>query len=167
MTKLILIRGNSASGKTSLANVLQAKLGENTLLLSQDKLRREMLLAHDGFDTPTIPLLISLLSYGIIYCDYIILEGILKADWYAPVWDFISQQNQLQVFAYYYDVPFEETLKRHSARSKAEEFGEEALKRWWNEKDYLGIIPEKTFDKTVTLQEALNNILQDIKKGQE
>lgn len=167
MTKLILIRGNSASGKTSLANALQAKLGENTLLLSQDKLRREMLLAHDGFDTPTIPLLKSLLSYGIKNCDYIILEGILKSDWYAPIWEFISQQNQLQVFAYYYDIPFEETLNRHSTRSKVEEFGEEALRRWWNEKDYLKIIPEKSFDKTVTLQEALNNILQDIKRGQD
>lgn len=167
MTKLILIRGNSASGKTSLANAFQAKLGENTLLLSQDKLRREMLLAHDGFDTPTIPLLISLLSYGVKNCDYIILEGILKSDWYAPVWAFISQQNQLQVLAYYYDIPFEETLTRHSTRSKVEEFGEEALKKWWNEKDYLKIIPEKSFDKTVTLQEALHNILQDIKRDQE
>ncbi|SQE85041.1 putative kinase [Streptococcus dysgalactiae subsp. equisimilis] len=164
MTKLILIRGNAASGKTSLANALQRQLGENTLLLSQDKLRREMLLAHDGFDTPTIPLLKHLITFGMANCDYIILEGILKADWYAPVWDFISQQSRLQVFAYYYDIPFEETLKRHSSRSKVEEFGEEALRKWWNEKDYIKIISETSFDKTVTLQEALNYILQDITK---
>ncbi|HEN2617547.1 TPA: AAA family ATPase, partial [Streptococcus agalactiae] len=40
---LIIIRGNSASGKSTIAKQLQAELGENTLLLSQDYLRREML----------------------------------------------------------------------------------------------------------------------------
>ncbi len=62
--KFILIRGNAASGKTSLAKLLQAELGENTLLLSQDSLRRDMLHAHDGFDSPTIPLLLTLLEHG-------------------------------------------------------------------------------------------------------
>ncbi|GAB6708127.1 kinase [Streptococcus uberis] len=167
MTELILIRGNAASGKTSLATALHHKLGENTLLLSQDKIRREMLLAHDGFDSPAIPLLISLLNYGVKNCDYIIFEGILKSDWYAPIWEYIKQEKNFHVFAYYYDIPFEETLARHSHRPKAKEFGEEALKRWWNDKDFLEIIPEKSFDKTVTLQEALNKILNDIKIVQE
>ncbi|TYK88401.1 zeta toxin, partial [Streptococcus pyogenes] len=36
--------------------------------------------------------------------------------------------------------------------------------KWWNEKDYIKIISETSFDKTVTLQEALNYILQDITK---
>lgn len=58
MPAIIIIRGNAASGKTSLAYALQEEMGENTLLLSQDLLRRTMLHAHDGFDTPTIPILL-------------------------------------------------------------------------------------------------------------
>lgn len=85
MTTLIIIRGNAASGKTSLAKALQTALGEKTLLLSQDQLRRDMLHARDGCDTPVIPLILNLLDYGQQYCDYIILEGILRADWYQPV----------------------------------------------------------------------------------
>lgn len=44
---LIIIRGNSASGKSTIAKQLQAELGEDTLLLSQDYLRREMLGTKD------------------------------------------------------------------------------------------------------------------------
>jgi hypothetical protein len=47
------------------------------------------------------------------------------------------------VFAYYYDIPFEETLRRHETKDKRFEFGEAEMRRWWNEKDYIGIIPEK------------------------
>lgn len=78
-----------------------------------------MLLAHDGFDTPTIPLLKHLITFGMANCNYIILEGILKPDWYAPVWDFISQQSRLQVYADYYDIPFEKTLKRTQAEVRS------------------------------------------------
>lgn len=78
MPTIIIIRGNAASGKTSLAYALQEELGENTLLLSQDLLRRTMLHAHDGFDTPTISLLLNLLDYGHDNCHTVILEGILR-----------------------------------------------------------------------------------------
>ena len=36
MGKLIILRGNSGSGKTTVARALQRKFGRNTLLLSQD-----------------------------------------------------------------------------------------------------------------------------------
>ena len=43
MVKLIILRGNSGSGKTTIAKELQRKFGENTMLISQDVIRREML----------------------------------------------------------------------------------------------------------------------------
>ena len=64
MHKLIIIRGNSGSGKSSVAKALQRKFGRNTLMIPQDVVRREMLWAHDGADTAALPLLISLLEYG-------------------------------------------------------------------------------------------------------
>ncbi|MCI9433104.1 MAG: AAA family ATPase, partial [Oscillospiraceae bacterium] len=56
MSKLIILRGNSGSGKSSAAKALQRELGRNTLMISQDTVRREMLWARDGEDTPAIPL---------------------------------------------------------------------------------------------------------------
>lgn len=165
MTKLILIRGNAASGKTSLATALQAELGENTLLLSQDNIRRTMLAAHDGPDTPTIPLLRNLLIYGKTHCDYLILEGILRADWYTPIWETITDLfGSKNTYAYYYDLPFEDTLRRHSSRAKSQEFGEKSLRRWWNDNDYLTHFSEKKIATTSSLSDSLETILQDIKQ---
>ncbi len=43
MGKLIILRGNSGSGKTTIAKELQWKFGRNTMLISQDVIRRDML----------------------------------------------------------------------------------------------------------------------------
>ena len=41
MAKLIILRGNSGSGKTTIAKELQKSLGRNTMLISQDVVRRD------------------------------------------------------------------------------------------------------------------------------
>ena len=64
MPKLIILRGNSGSGKTTVSEKLQHIIGRNTMLIPQDFVRREMLYARDGDDSPAIPLMISLLEYG-------------------------------------------------------------------------------------------------------
>lgn len=166
MPAIIIIRGNAASGKTSLAYALQEEMGKNTLLLSQDLLRRTMLHAHDGFDTPTIPLLLNLLEYGYDNCQTVILEGILRSNWYQPVWQKILELYNLEhIYAYYYDLPFDETIKRHSSREKAKEFGQDSLKRWWIDKDYLTEIPETRLTKDLSLEDAKALILTDLKKS--
>ena len=43
MSKLIILRGNSGSGKTTVARALQRKFGRNTMVISQDIIRRDML----------------------------------------------------------------------------------------------------------------------------
>lgn len=43
MPKLIVLRGNSGSGKTTVAKELQKRFGRNTMLISQDVVRRDML----------------------------------------------------------------------------------------------------------------------------
>ncbi len=42
MSKLIVLRVNSGSGKSTVAKELQRKFGRNTMLISQDVVRREM-----------------------------------------------------------------------------------------------------------------------------
>ena len=51
MSKLIIIRGNSGSGKTTLAKEIHQRLPRNTLLISQDTVRRDILRVKDGKNT--------------------------------------------------------------------------------------------------------------------
>lgn len=64
MAKLIVLRGNSGSGKTTIAKELQKSLGRNTMLISQDVIRRDMLRVKDGENTEALPLMKELLTYG-------------------------------------------------------------------------------------------------------
>lgn len=166
MSKLIIIRGNSGSGKTTVANNLQKRLGRNTLVISQDVVRREMLWVNDGKDTLAIPLMISLLKYGREHCIYVILEGILKASWYKPLFETAVHEFGSEIYAYYYDILFEETLRRHESKSKKLEFGEAEMRRWWNEKDYIGLFPEKNFNEDITSDCAVSMICNDLSLDQ-
>ena len=165
MSKLIILRGNSGSGKTSVAKKLQKQIGRNTLVLSQDTVRREMLWAEDGYNTSALPLLIYLLQYGHKNNEVVILEGILNSKWYRPLFEEAVKLFGKDIFAYYYDLPFEETLKRHETKEKRFEFGEKEMRRWWNEKDYIGSISEKAISEEMSLESVVNMILSDIQIG--
>jgi len=161
--KLIIIRGNSGSGKSSVAKELQHKFGRNTLMIPQDIVRREMLWAHDGLNTAAIPLLISLIEYGYTNSEITILEGIFHSAWYKPLFEQAVQIfHEENIYAYYYDLPFDETLRRHETKNNRFDFGEEDMRRWWNEKDYIGFIKEKTLTKELTLNDAVELILADV-----
>jgi len=162
MAKLIIIRGNSGSGKTTLAKKLQRKFGRNTMLISQDVIRRDILIEKDGFDTKALPLLIQLLRYGRLNCEVTILEGILNSEWYKPLFETAILEYGSNIHAYYYDIPFEETVKRHKTKSNCNEFGEDAMRNWWNEKDYIGIIDEIKFTSELSVEKAIKLISDNI-----
>lgn len=136
-----------------------------TILLSQDNLRRTILKAKDGPNTPTISLFLSLLKTGKDWADTIIIEGILVADWYQAVWEQLLNDFSGKIYAYYYDLAFEETCRRHATRPKSTEFGPDSLAHWWVEKDYLPQIPEKLIPAHSSLEQSLQTILTDLEDG--
>ncbi|MDD3415912.1 MAG: hypothetical protein PHY47_18225 [Lachnospiraceae bacterium] len=44
--------------------------------------------------------------------------------------------------AYYFDLSFEETLKRHQTKTNCNDFGEKEMRRWWREKDFSDVLNE-------------------------
>ena len=158
MGKLIILRGNSGSGKTTTAKELQNRFGHNTMLISQDAVRREMLKVRDGENTLALPLMKELLRYGSEHSDVVILEGIMYSDWYKPLFELAVQLYGTEIYAYYFDLPFEETLKRHQTRAKCNEFGEEAMRRWWREKDFSDVLKEDR----ITSEKDMESVVEDI-----
>ena len=101
MTKLIILRGNSGSGKTTIAKELQKLFGKNTMLISQDVIRREMLNVDDGENTKALPLLKELLKYGNEHNEIVILDGILRANWYNSLFELAIELYNQNIYAYY------------------------------------------------------------------
>lgn len=162
MSKLIILRGNSGSGKTTIAKELQRHFGRNTMLISQDVIRRDMLWVKDGESTEAIPLMKELLAYGIKHSDIVILEGIMYADWYKPLFELAIRLYGTEVYAYYFDLPFEETLKRHQTKPHCNEFGEEAMRRWWREKDFSDVLRERIITSEKEIPDIVTEICRDI-----
>lgn len=85
MHKLIVLRGNSGSGKTTIAKELQKRFGNNAMLISQDVIRRDMLNVKDGENTLALPLMKELLVYGHGHSDTVILYRTLLKNYICKI----------------------------------------------------------------------------------
>ena len=164
MTKIIILRGNSGSGKTTIAKMLQKRLGNGTMLISQDVVKREILYVKDEKKQIINDLLFKLAKFGKENCEFVIVEGILNSKHYNNLFEKISKEFKNNIYAFYFDIPFEETLERHKTKQCSEEFGETEMKKWWNEKDLIKIIPEILIGKEVSANEIVNMIYQKVQR---
>ena len=164
-SKLIIIRGNSGSGKSTTAENLQSHVGRGTLLVSQDVVRRDMLKVQDRAGNLSIDLIRQIAEYGKGKCEFVIVEGILYKSLYgAMLKKLIQFYNQQQTYTYYFDLPFEETVIRHNSSAKKTEFGEEALRSWWKPNDYLGVAGETVLTNVLSENDVLKLILHQLQK---
>ncbi len=122
---------------------LQKRFGRNTMRISQDAIRRDMLFVADGADTEALPLMMALLQYGSVHSGVVILEGILYASWYKPLFSLAKKlYKETEIHAYYFDLPFEETVRRHQTKPNCLEFSSMDMRRWWKDKDFSDILCE-------------------------
>lgn len=79
---IVLIRGNSASGKSTVAKALQLVL-PNTMLISQDEIRRNMLRESDRDGSDTMRVIELLVAPAKEMNRLVILDGIFRQDTYG------------------------------------------------------------------------------------
>ncbi|WP_053366301.1 kinase [Bacillus sp. FJAT-27245] len=163
-SKLIILRGNSGSGKTTTAKNLQNYLGHGTLLVSQDVVRREMLKVHDRDGNLSIDLIRQITEYGKGKCEFVIVEGILYKCRYGEMLNNLIQFYNQRAYIYYFDLSFEETVIRHNSSPKKEDFGEDSLRAWWNPNDYLGVNGETILTNDMSQNKVLELILNQLQK---
>lgn len=163
MTKLYILRGNSGSGKTTVARNLRNKLGAGGILISQDLVRREMLAVKDYAENPSIALIQNLAEYGKVHFEYVIIEGILKKAKYGEMLEELLALFGNESAVYYFDVSFEETVRRHEMRTRNEkaEFNAADMKHWWLDNNYLGVPFEKIIPERWGVEETVSFIYND------
>lgn len=162
MQRLIIIRGNSGSGKSTVAKKLQHKMGYQTMLIPQDIVRREMLRVRDIESNPSIQLVYDLAMYGKGIGYDVIIEGIFVNERYGDTLRRLIDDFQGETYVYYFDIPIEVTLQRHTSKPNAHEFGEKELRSWWVEKDYLNVVNEKMITADMTEDAMLAMFTHDM-----
>lgn len=159
-TKLIIIRGNSGSGKTTVAHNLQHRLGYGTMLVSQDVVRRQILRCKDTPGNPSVDLMESMVRFGWTQGYTVIVEGILQTSVSGDMLRKLVDECPGQSLVYYYRITFEETLRRHATKSNAHEFGEAEMRRWWLDDDKLAVDDEIIIDDKLTETEVIQQIYE-------
>lgn len=159
---LIILGGNSASGKTTIAKQLQEHFGQGTLLVSQDVVRRDMLRVHDTMGNLSHDLLFEITKYGKGKCKFVILEGILNNRRYGDMLKELIRYFDGNAYTYYFDLSLEETIRRHNTRDKRHEFGEYSLQKWYNPHDTIEVASETIFTDNFTQKDIFDAILNDV-----
>ncbi len=159
---LIILRGNSGCGKTSTARLLQCQLGDGTMLVSQDVVRREILRVKDSENNPAIQLIYDLCMYGNNVGYTVILEGILSNKKYGAMLRRLLDDFQGEKLIYYFDVSFEETVRRHATKPNAHEFGESEMRQWWKDQDVLNVTGEQRIGEQLSQAEIVDLIHHDV-----
>ncbi len=99
-------------------------------------------------------------EFGRTHDQTVKLEGIFSKKKYGEMLAKLASTFD-EVHAYYFDIPFEETLKRHVTKPNAHEFGEKEMREWWHEKDYLMVPAETIIDENASVNAIAELIVMD------
>src|SRR5690349_24136368 len=136
---LIVIRGNSGSGKSTVAAALQRRHGRGCALVEQDYLRRILLWERD-FPGGLAPLMFAHTArLALDHGYHVVVEGILTAARYRDALLGLAAGHRGRSTFYYLDVSLEETLRRHATRPQATLFSAAEMTSWYRPRDVLGV----------------------------
>jgi predicted kinase len=146
MRRLVVIRGNSGAGKTTLAHKVRDAVLERSLAT------RVTVVEQDRSLIPTVA------RFGLERGYDVIVEGILGRPKYGAMLRELMAEAE-SAHAFYLDVAFDETLRRHATKPNAADFGEADMRAWWRQDDLLGVPGETVLAGTLTLDESVDVVL--------
>jgi predicted kinase len=159
--QLIVVRGNSGSGKSSIALALREHYGRGLAWVSQDLLRRQILREADRAGAPNIGLIDQVARYALAAGYHVVLDGILNAGRYEQMLAGLHRDHDGPSHFYYLHISLEETLRRHETRAQRTEFSAADMRSWYRPRDLLATVTERVIPETSTLEETVSTILAD------
>jgi hypothetical protein len=158
--RLVVIRGNSASGKSTIAAKIRESYGRGLAVVGQDNLRRVVLREHDRPAAANIGLIGLTCRYALDCGFHTVLEGILYSAHYGEMLAGLRAQYGDRSSWWYLDVPFEQTVGRHALKPQAADYGRAELEQWWHEHDLLPGRFEQIITGDTTAEEAADRIMR-------
>ena len=158
-SKLIILRGNSGSGKSTVAKKLREVSNRKLAIVEQDYLRRFVLKEKENEGTNNLGLIRQTVEYAIGLGYDVVLEGIL----YFPRYGEMLQRlvaSAPESYVFYFDVSLDETLKRHLTKPNSGEFGEKELREWYKLRDLTGLEGEEIIPESYSLEQSVQFICQ-------
>jgi GNAT superfamily N-acetyltransferase len=159
--RLIVIRGNSGSGKSSVSAAVQLAYGRGVALVSQDLIRRTMLRERDHPDGVNIGLISQTVRHALSHGYHVVLDGILTASRYEPMLAGLQRDHDGPSFFFYLDVSLQESLRRHDTRPLRAEVSAADMRGWYRPGDVLSTVTERVIPESSTLAQTVATILTE------
>lgn len=159
-TRLVVLRGNSASGKSTVARLLQQRLGRGTALVQQDHLRRVVLREHDRPDLPNIGLIDVVVRHALDSGYHVVLDGTFFTPHYGDMLRRLTVDHIGVTKHYWFDIPLEVTQQRHV--TKAYTVPAEQLAEWFNPLDLLGVAGESMIRAEESAVDAVTRVVREV-----
>jgi hypothetical protein len=160
-SRLVVLRGNSGSGKSTTARALRERLGRGTAWVEQDHVRRILLWERDLDGGVNIGLIDTTVRYALDHGFDVVLEGILDAGRYGDMLRALTADHAGRTWHYYFDIPFEETVVRHGTRDLPE-VSAEMMREWYRERDLLPGVEQVVLGVGSSLTETVERIVGDL-----
>lgn len=159
----MVLRGPSGSGKSTTARVLLEKSTHKIAYIEQDHYRFIFRPAGGGSkpNSDTIHRMIRNDVLITLNDGYdVILEGILSVEQYSKVLDDIIANHSGESYIYYFDISFEETVRRHTMRkTKDMLFTENDMKEWYSAAHRSDHFLETIIPENSSLEETIATIV--------
>lgn len=163
-TRLLVLRGDSGSGKTTTAAALRPLLGTKTAVIHQDYFRRELLAGGEeesrSVDAAQLVEAVACQSLNLGY--NVILDGIFNLREYSARLEHLWRNHRGVTRIYQFDVGFEETARRHETRDLRHAFTVGSMREWYRGWQPLTFVEEGRIGPNETLSEITTRIIADI-----
>ena len=159
---LVVIRGNSGSGKTTAAREVRRRYGRGCALREQDYFRRVVLREHGGLGGEAVaPGFINVAVRHLLGAGYhVVVEGILHSGSYGLALRQLIAEHQGPSHVFYLDVSFDETVCRHHGRAEPVPVIAREMQGWYTERDLLGVDGEHVIPEASTLEQTVTTIIE-------
>lgn len=158
---LVIIRGNSASGKSTAAQGIQRRFGRGCAWVEQDYLRRVVLREHgsDGIATVAPGFIVTVTRAALAQGYHVVLEGILHTRQHRDPLQQLIAGHRGPSFVYWLEVSLPETLRRHEPRAETMRVTPEDMTAWYTPQDLLGVPGEHIIDESSDVERTVSTIL--------
>ena len=159
--RLIVIRGNSASGKSSIVAGIREAYGPGVAWVEQDYVRRIVFQERGRPDDASIPMIGQIARHALERGFHTVVEGIMPVNGYGELFAELARDYAGSAYFYYLDIPFEETVRRHAMRDKAMAFTADDMAEWYRPQDLLDHPRETVIDHASSLETTVQQILTE------
>jgi adenylylsulfate kinase-like enzyme len=160
-TKLIILRGPSGSGKSTIMAELKSQSQRKIATIEGDYFKRNIL--HNLSESKEVGAFMckEVALLALQYGYDVIMEGIFKMKHYDQTMRELLDAHQGDNYLYYFNIPLEETIRRHESRHKKADFGRAEMTKWYSSASPTGYDIEQIIGEHLTQEQIVQKILSD------